>query len=99
MNFLKENRGNFAIFYNSLFKDKTFYDFADTKIDAFKRNIRFLALAFENKENSSDHKIDILQYNMSVKKFDFKFYREDCLSNLVTKNEPIKEILKQRNII
>lgn len=82
--FLNENRGNFADFYNSMFKEKTFYDFADTKLDAHKRNIRFLALVFEHKDNICDRIVDILQYNQSVRKFDFKFYKEESLSKLVT---------------
>lgn len=81
---LKEKRSDFAIFYNKMFKGKTFYDFADTKLESHKRNIRFLALNYENEKNKSDFIIDILQYNQSVKKFDFKFYKEEYLSELVT---------------
>lgn len=81
---LCEKRGDFAIFYNRLFKDKSFYDFADSKLDAHKRNIRFLGLEFQNRNNSRDFIVDILQYNKSVKKFDFKFYKEEYLSKLVT---------------
>ena len=67
-----------------MFKDKTFYDFADTKLESHKRNIRFLGLNYENEKNKSDFIIDIHQYNQSVKKFDFKFYKEEYLSKLVT---------------
>lgn len=81
---LNENRGNFAQFYNRMFKEKTFYDFADTKLESHKRNIRFLGLIFQHKENLIDRKVDILQFNQSVKKFDNKFYKEEVLSKLVT---------------
>lgn len=84
---LKENRVDFAEYYNSMFNEKTFYDFADTKLESYKRNIRFLALKF--KKNTDDYIVDILQYNKSVNKFDFKFYKEEYLSNLITHNNGI----------
>ena len=43
-----------------------------------------MALVFEHKDNICDRIVDILQYNQSVRKFDFKFYKEESLSKLVT---------------
>lgn len=84
-NRLKEMRSDFASFYNRMFKEKTFYDFADTQLEAYKRNIRFLGLLFENENNIHEIKVDIRQYLQSVKNFDKKFYKEETLSKLVTK--------------
>lgn len=84
-NRLEEMRSDFASFYNRMFKEKTFYDFADTQLEAHKRNIRFLGLLFENENNPHEIKVDIRQYQQSVRKFDMKFYKEETLSKLVTK--------------
>jgi hypothetical protein len=81
---LVSKRSDFSIFFNSQFKEKTFYDFADTKLKQHKRNIRFLALIFISDINSYDIRIDIRQFNSSVKKFDRKFALEEKLSKIVT---------------
>lgn len=81
---LVSKRSDFSIFFNSQYKEKTFYDFADSKFSRYRRNIRFLALIFISDTNKSDIKIDIRQLNSSVKKFDKKFALEDKLSKIVT---------------
>lgn len=81
---LVSKRSDFSIFFNNQFKEKTFYDFADTKLRQHKRNIRFLALIFISDINSYDIRIDIRQFNSSVKKFDRKFALEEKLSKIVT---------------
>ena len=81
---LTESRSSFAEFYNSQCQEKTFYDFANSNFQQFKRNIRFLGLLYRNKKNESDIMIDILQYNQTVNKFDGKYNGENSLSKLVT---------------
>ena len=81
---LVSKRSDFSIFFNSQFKEKTFYDFADNNFKQHKRNIRFLALIFISDTNKSDIKIDIRQLSSSVKKFDKKFALEEKLSKIVT---------------
>jgi hypothetical protein len=81
---LASKRSDFSIFFNSQFKEKTFYDFADNKLRQHRRNIRFLALIFISDINSYDIRIDIRQFNSSVKKFDRKFALEEKLSKIVT---------------
>lgn len=81
---LTGNRSSFAEFYNRQFKEKAFYDFADTDFQQHKRHIRFLGLLFKKQRNESLIMIDILQYNQTVKKFDGKYNVETKLSKLVT---------------
>lgn len=81
---LVSKRSDFSIFFNSQFKEKTFYDFADNNFKQYKRSIRFSALIFTSDVNKSDIKIDIRQLSSSVKKFDEKFALEEKLSKIVT---------------
>jgi len=66
---INENRSNFSIFFNEKFQDKTFYDFADSKIDAYKRNICFYGLLYEKSDNLNDKKLEIRQSKKTVRKF------------------------------
>lgn len=81
---LQDNRSDFSTFLNSQFKNKTFYDFADTDLKKYKRNIRFIALLYVHDSNQTDIKVDLRQYNLSVNKFDRKFIKEEKLSKIVT---------------
>jgi hypothetical protein len=67
--FVSEQRNNFTNFFNKQFKDKNFYDFADTDIEAHKRSICFYGLLFENEGNKDDRVLEIRQSHKSVKKF------------------------------
>ena len=81
---LQDNRSDFSTFLNSQFKNKTFYDFADTDLKRYKRNIRFVALLYVHNFNQMDIKVDLRQYNLSVNKFNRKFIKEEKLSKIVT---------------
>lgn len=66
---INEKRSDFSAFFNTKFRDKTFYDFADNKIDTHKRNICFYGLLYENVENQDDKKLDIRHSLKSLKQF------------------------------
>lgn len=67
--FISAQRNNFASFFNKQFKDKNFYDFADSDIEAHKRSICFYGLLYENETNKEERILEIRQSQKSVKKF------------------------------
>lgn len=81
---LVARRAQFTQFYNTFFKEKSFYDFADEGLQQHKRNIRFLALLFKNEQNDDDIRVNILQYNQTLNKFSGQYNEENTLSKLVT---------------
>jgi predicted transcriptional regulator len=67
--FVSEQRNNFTSFYNKQFKDKNFYDFADSDLEAHKRSICFYGLLYENENNRDKRILEIRQSQKSVKNF------------------------------
>jgi predicted transcriptional regulator len=67
--FVSEQRNNFASFFNKQFKDKNFYDFADSDLEAYRRSICFYGLLFVKEENKEERILEIRQSEKSVKMF------------------------------
>jgi hypothetical protein len=67
--FISEQRNNFTSFFNMQFKDKNFYDFADSDLDAHKRSICFYGLLYENEKNKDERFLEIRQSKKTVKEF------------------------------
>jgi len=82
--FVSEQRNNFTSFFNKQFKDKNFYDFADSDLEAHKRSICFYGLLFENENNRDERIIEIRQSQKSVKNF-INSELEQALTNKATK--------------
>lgn len=59
------HRNDFSSFFNDQYKAGTFYDFADTKVDAHKRNIRFIGLLYEH-ATTEEQLLDIRQSRNSI---------------------------------
>ncbi|MGB1205493.1 MAG: hypothetical protein ACPG5B_07605 [Chitinophagales bacterium] len=66
---VNDRRNDFSNFFNEKFKDKSFYDFADSNLEAHKRNICFYGLLFENEENEEEQFLEIRHSSESVKTF------------------------------
>ncbi len=82
--FVSEQRNNFTSFFNKQFKDKNFYDFADSDLEAHKRSICFYGLLYENESNSEERILEIRQSQKSVKNF-INSELEQTLTNKATK--------------
>ncbi len=82
--FVSEQRNNFTSFFNKQFKDKNFYDFADSDLEAHKRSICFYGLLYENETNKDERILDIRQSQKSVKNF-INSELEQTLTNKATK--------------
>ncbi|MDR7694950.1 hypothetical protein D1Z97_09180 [Riemerella anatipestifer] len=82
--FVSEQRNNFTSFFNKQFKDKNFYDFADSDLEAHKRSICFYGLLYENESNSEERFLEIRQSQKSVKNF-INSELEQTLTNKATK--------------
>src|SRR5690606_32544905 len=82
--FVSEQRNNFTSFFNKQFKDKNFYDFADSDLEAHKRSICFYGLLYENESNSEERILEIRQSQKSVKNF-INSEIEQTLTNKATK--------------
>ncbi len=67
--FVSEQRNNFTSFFNSQFKDKNFYDFADNEIEVHKRSICFYGLLYEKEDNKEERILEIRHSKKSVKEF------------------------------
>lgn len=66
--FVNDQRNNFTSFFNKKFKDKNFYDFADSDFKARERSICFYGLLYENENNNDERILEIRQSQKSVKK-------------------------------
>lgn len=82
--FVSEQRNNFTSFFNKQFKDKNFYDFADSDLEAHKRSICFYGLLYENENNRDERILEIRQSQKSVKNF-LNSEFEQTLTNKATK--------------
>lgn len=82
--FVSEQRNNFTSFFNKQFKDKNFYDFADSDLEAHKRSICFYGLLYENETNKEERILEIRQSQKSVKNF-INSELEQTLTNKATK--------------
>jgi len=82
--FVSEQRNNFTNFFNKQLKDKNFYDFADSDLEAHKRSICFYGLLFENENNKDERILEIRQSQKSVKNF-INSELEQILTNKATK--------------
>jgi predicted transcriptional regulator len=82
--FVSEQRNNFTSFFNKLFKDMNFYDFADSDLEVHKRSICFYGLLYENESNSEERILEIRQSQKSVKNF-INSELEQTLTNKATK--------------
>lgn len=67
--FVSEKRNDFASFFSKQFKDKYFYDFADSELETHKRSICFYGLLYENENNKDDRLLEIRQSPKSVRNF------------------------------
>jgi predicted transcriptional regulator len=66
---VSDQRNNFASFFNKQFKEKSFYDFADSNLEAYRRSICFYGLLFVKEENKEERILEIRQSEKSVKMF------------------------------
>jgi predicted transcriptional regulator len=82
--FVSEQRNNFTSFFNKQFKDKNFYDFADSDLEAHERSICFYGLLYENETNKEERILEIRQSKKSVKNF-LNSELEQTLTNKATK--------------
>lgn len=64
--YVSEQRNDFSVFFNSQFKDKSFYDFSDQSLDAHKRNICFYGLLYVHEENKGDKVLEIRRSKKTV---------------------------------
>jgi hypothetical protein len=79
-----EKRIEFSNFFNTVEPNKIFYDFADNQLERpHKRNICFLGFWYENEEKPDDRKIDIMQFEKTVNKFE-NYELEEELSEEIT---------------
>lgn len=67
--FVNEQRNNFTNFFNQKFKDKNFYDYADSSLEVHRRSICFYGLLYENETNKDERILEIRQSQKSVKEF------------------------------
>lgn len=81
---VSERRSDFSIFFNQQFSDKLFYDFADNSIETHKRNICFLGLVYQHKDQEDERILDIRHSKKSVKYFQSHDH-EETLSHKTTK--------------
>ena len=81
---VSEQRNNFTSFFNKQFKDKNFYDFADSDLEAHKRSICFYGLLYENENNIDERILEIRQSQKSVKNF-INSELEQTLTNKATR--------------
>ncbi|MDR3000213.1 MAG: zinc-ribbon domain-containing protein [Fibromonadaceae bacterium] len=77
-------RNDFTEFFTAMNPAKNFYDFADSEFESHKRSICFLGFWYEKEDDSNDRKIDIRQFEKTVKKFENNELEEE-LSDKVTK--------------
>ena len=86
-----EKRNDFSEFFHTMKLDeKIFYDFADSKLECHQRNICFLGFWYENEEKPDYRKVDIRQFEKTVKEFkDYELERElsKKMTEYVLKND------------